>query len=383
MPASALGRLLIVDDEIDLMTSLRRILAKQGYEVVGFTSGGEALAALQQEEFDLLLIDLKMPEMDGVVLLRAALERQPDLVGIMMTGQGTIQTAVETMKAGAFDYILKPFRLAALAPVLARAMQVRQLRQRTRQLAQENLALTSQLEAELARAGQVQAEFLPRDVPRLPGFELAARCIPAREVGGDFYDWYESAPGVVSLTLGDVMGKGMPAALLMATVRASLRAVAFQNPPAAALELVRRALDADLERTSSFVTLFYAQLDVTSRRLSYVDAGHGHVFIRRGRGEIDSLQRGGPPVGVVPGPGYQEGATTLEPGDCLVVYSDGLVDARPQAPLNRQALAERLPGAPSAAAMVERLVALAAPTGPPPDDLTVVVLRCSTEPTVP
>jgi two-component system, cell cycle sensor histidine kinase and response regulator CckA len=121
-------RLLIVDDEYELMAALVEALTARGYEAVGFTSGEEALKALQAEAFDLLLADLMMPGMDGVSLLRAALEMDPSLVGLIMTGQGTVQTAVEAMKVGAFDYILKPFKLRAILPVLKRALEVRRLR---------------------------------------------------------------------------------------------------------------------------------------------------------------------------------------------------------------------------------------------------------------
>jgi len=376
MATPPLGRLLIVDDEFHVMTTLRMMLAKQGYETVGFTSGSEALTALKDGKFDLLLTDLKMPERDGIDLLRAAMAIDADLIGIMMTGEGTVETAVETMKAGALDYVLKPFQLAVLLPVLARAMEVRRLRQQTHQLMLQNSALTRQLAAELARAGKVQAELLPKDAPDLPGFELAARCISAREVGGDFYDWQEATPGELPITVGDVMGKGMPAALLMATVRATLRAVALENPPAAALKLLRLAMAADLERTGSFVTLFHARLNLSSRTVRYVDAGHGHVFVLREKGTVERLEVVGPPLGLAVHEPDRENMITLHPGDSLVVYSDGLVDVRPDAPLDPEAVADELRAAPSAAAMVERSLQLAAPSGPPADDLTVVVLRC-------
>src|SRR5438067_159058 len=101
------ARILIVDDEAPQMNALCDTLQHQGYLTTGFTSANEALAALRQQRFDLLLTDLMMPEMDGLSLLRAALETDPDLVGIMMTGHGAVETAVEAMKAGALDYILK------------------------------------------------------------------------------------------------------------------------------------------------------------------------------------------------------------------------------------------------------------------------------------
>src|ERR1044072_550565 len=106
-----LGKILIVDDEVELKNILVEALAAQGYEAVGFTSGDEGLAALRAEAFDVLLTDLMMPGMDGIALVGEALKVDPHVVAIVMTGQGTIQTAVDAMKAGTFDYVLKPFRL--------------------------------------------------------------------------------------------------------------------------------------------------------------------------------------------------------------------------------------------------------------------------------
>ena len=122
------GRILVADDEVELTKALCETLAGQNFEVAGVNSGKDALKAIQSDGFDVLLSDLMMPGMDGVVLLREALLIDPQLVGIIMTGQGTVQTAVEAMKLGAFDYVLKPFKLQAMLPILNRAMQVRRLR---------------------------------------------------------------------------------------------------------------------------------------------------------------------------------------------------------------------------------------------------------------
>jgi PAS domain-containing protein len=235
------------------------------------------------------------------------------------------------------------------------------------------------LEDELARASRLQADLLPQGTPTVPGFDFAARCLPARAVGGDFFDWHQPAPGVLTLTLGDVMGKGLPAALLMATVRAALEAVARHSPPARALEAVAAATERDLERTEAFVTLFHARADAATRRVEYADAGHGLVFVRRAGGAVERLPARGLPLGVVARETYPAGAVELAPGDALVVYSDGLVDAFPDPAPDPAALAARLTGAPSALAIVERLVTLATTGAPLPDDLTVVVLRCREE----
>jgi CheY-like chemotaxis protein len=123
-----------VDDEPALLDALCKTLAARGYATQGFTEAQAALAALHEHDFDILLCDLIMPGMDGIALLRAALEIDPNLVGIIMTGEGTVQTAVEAMQIGALDYVLKPFRLSALEPILARALQVRRLRLENLQL---------------------------------------------------------------------------------------------------------------------------------------------------------------------------------------------------------------------------------------------------------
>lgn len=129
-----LGSILVVDDEVELMEALVEGLTARGYDAQGATSGDEALRRLQECTFDVLMADLMMPGMDGITLLRAALEIDPHLIGVIMTGQGTVQTAVDAMKTGAFDYLLKPFKLQTVLPVVARAVQVRRLREENLQL---------------------------------------------------------------------------------------------------------------------------------------------------------------------------------------------------------------------------------------------------------
>jgi hypothetical protein len=147
MSPPAQERLLIIDDEAPHLKALCDTLTEQGYLTTGFTSAAEALQALRPSSFDLLLTDLMMPDMDGITLLRAALEIDPRLVGVVMTGHGTVNTAVAAMKQGALDYILKPFRLGTLLPVLARALAVRRLRIENELLQQRLSARTHELES--------------------------------------------------------------------------------------------------------------------------------------------------------------------------------------------------------------------------------------------
>jgi DNA-binding response OmpR family regulator len=141
------ARLLIVDDEAAQMQALCDTLEEHGYEVVGCTNAEAALAALRRSPFDLLLADLMMPGLNGIGLMRAALAIDPTLVGIIMTGEGTISTAVEAMQSGALDYILKPFRLSAILPVLDRALAVRRLRSDNAALARRVQEHAAELEA--------------------------------------------------------------------------------------------------------------------------------------------------------------------------------------------------------------------------------------------
>jgi len=140
-------QLLVVDDEVRQMTALCDTLRDQGFETTGFTSGAAALDALRSGKFDLLLTDLMMPGMDGITVLRSALATDPDLVAIVMTGHGTIETAVEAMKGGALDYIIKPFKLSAIIPVISRAMTVRRLRLENSALERRVRERTAELEA--------------------------------------------------------------------------------------------------------------------------------------------------------------------------------------------------------------------------------------------
>ena len=146
MTDASIARILIVDDEAPQMEALCNTLRDEGYLTVGFTSANRALAALRDQRFDLLLTDLMMPEMDGIALLRAALEIDAHLVGVMMTGHGTIDTAVQAMKAGALDYILKPFDLTVVLPVLSRALTMRRLRMENAELAKRVREHAAELE---------------------------------------------------------------------------------------------------------------------------------------------------------------------------------------------------------------------------------------------
>jgi serine phosphatase RsbU (regulator of sigma subunit) len=336
------------------------------------------VAALEQGGVDLVLADYSLPDFDGMRGLAIVRKRYPELPFVFVSGRLGEEAAIESLRSGATDYVLKN-RLSRLAPAVQRALAETRERSELKR-AEENLRESElrsyQMQVELACAANVQARLLPRSYPDIPGFEVVARCLPAKQVGGDFYDWQEVASGVWSITLGDVMGKGMAAAMLMATVRASIRAVAH-NRPAEALRLAGKALLPDLDNSDSFVTLFHAQLNAVQHTLAFVDCGHGFVFVRRADGAVKALSPRGLPLGVPGQKRYREGTIDIAPGDTLVLYSDGLIDARPELALNNHILARQLRGATSAREMLERLIELPGVEGPLPDDMTVLVAHCT------
>jgi len=182
------------------------------------------------------------------------------------------------------------------------------------------------IEQELQVARQIQQALLPEAVPELDGWQLAAYYKPAREVGGDFYDFLELEDGHLGLVVGDATGKGMPAALVMATTRGMLRAVAQSlDSPGVVLQRVNDALYPDIP-TEMFVTCFYAILDPKNGRLSYANAGHDLPYLWQS-GDAEELRARGMPLGLMPEMSYEEKEAVLREGESVLFYSDGLVEA--------------------------------------------------------
>lgn len=185
---------------------------------------------------------------------------------------------------------------------------------------------------EMDRATQVQSHLLPRPLGDLPGYTVCALCLPAFAVGGDFYDHYSSQRGVI-FTVADVMGKGLGAAILTASVRSALRAASravdemdHRADLADAVNSVSAQLSDDLTSTETFVTLFHARLDITTGAVRYVDAGHGLALIVRKTGVVERLSSEGLPLGVMPDEEWVSHDVMLEDGETLVIASDGVLD---------------------------------------------------------
>ncbi|HVQ35648.1 MAG TPA: SpoIIE family protein phosphatase, partial [Candidatus Bathyarchaeia archaeon] len=205
-------------------------------------------------------------------------------------------------------------------------------------LALENSQLTATVAHEIARrermsreieiARDVQSKLFPQRIPKLDGVDCAGFCRPAQGVGGDYYDFLALPGGRLGVALGDVAGKGIPAALLMASLQASLRGQRLTGPLDLAHMMTNmNRLIFDSSPDNRYATFFYGELDPSARRLDYVNAGHNAPMIFRSSGALERLKASGPVIGLVDGGSYEQRSTTLGPGDLLVVYSDGISEA--------------------------------------------------------
>ena len=252
----------------------------------------------------------------------------------------------------------------------------------TQQRLEQEIRERERVEQELLVARRIQQASLPKEVPTLEGWEIAPHYQPAREVGGDFYDFFELDDGQFGLVVGDATGKGMPAALVMATTCGMLRAVAqSSNSPGEVLERVNEALSVRIP-PNMFVTCFYALLDPGTGRLRYANAGHDLPYLRRGN-NAEQLRARGMPLGLMSGVTYEEGHSILREGDGVLFYSDGLVEAHNPhremfgSPRLRRLLTEHDEGRSLGDVLLEELYSFTGEDWEQEDDITLLTLRSS------
>jgi serine phosphatase RsbU (regulator of sigma subunit) len=228
-----------------------------------------------------------------------------------------------------------------------------------------------------------QQASLPKEVPELEGWEISPQYRPAREVGGDFYDFLELPKGRLGILVGDATGKGVPAALVMASARSMLRAVAQgSNTPGEVLRRANDPLVMDIP-ANMFVTCFYAILDPESGGLSYANAGHDLPYLHRRSGEAEELRASGMPLGHMPGMSYEEKETILEADEEALFYSDGLVEAHdPKGemfgfPRLRALVSEHGEESALGNFLMEALYSFVGEGWEQEDDITLLTLRCS------
>jgi sigma-B regulation protein RsbU (phosphoserine phosphatase) len=321
--APPVPRILIADDQADLLESLRLLLKGHGFLLETAASPDAVIAALRHHVFDLVLVDLNYTGdttsgAEGLDLLGRIRSIDPLLPVVAMTGWGTVEVAVEAMRRGVKDFVQKPWDNRLLVELISSEIhRGRHERERAR------------LERrELDEARRIQQRLLPSSLPAIDGWELAASWQPAAGVGGDCYDVLPFGHARLGLCIADVVGKGIPAALLMSNVQAAVKAFASEaTPPYELCQQLNRVLCGNIAE-DRFVSFFYCRLDAQTQTLVYSNAGHYAPFLVRKDGSHSRLEEGGTVLGVFADSVYSEGQVDVSSGDRIVLYTDGLTEAR-------------------------------------------------------
>lgn len=327
-------KILSVDDEQDLELLLtqyfRRKIRKGEYEFFFAHNGLEALTVLLKEkDIDIILSDINMPEMDGLTLLTKVNEmRNPALKCIMVSAYGDMGNIRSAMNNGAFDFATKPIDLDDLSVTIEKAVEQIEYIKNSQM---EHTQLES-IKSDLAVAREIQQAILPRIFPPFPENErvldLAALMEPAKDVGGDFYDFFRLDEEHIGLVMADVSGKGIPAAIFMAVSRTLVRTVGMQGySPEETLRKSNELLASE-SVDCMFVTVFYAIYNIKTGDIQYCNGGHNSPYILRANGTIEQIPVSpNGIVGVVKGLEFKGAEIHLDAGDTIIMYTDGVNEA--------------------------------------------------------
>ncbi|MDL1912498.1 response regulator [Chloroflexi bacterium CFX6] len=330
-------RILIVDDEPYNVDYLQQELSDRNFELIAASNGQEALKKIRAASPDLVLLDIMMPVMDGFAVLEQvkADAATRDIPVIVISASNDLKSVVKGIQHGAEDYLPKPFEPVLLHARISASLDRKRLRD------QEQLYLKG-LERELEIGREIQEGFLPAELPRAEGWEIAAYFKAAREVAGDFYDAFHLPDGTIGLVIADVCDKGVGAALFMTLFRSLIRAAATaefftretaaQDPIAARLErsisLANDYIAKTHGRTGMFATVFFGILDPKSGLLTYVNAGHEPPVIVRADGAQTRLPKTGLAVGLLAGFKFTQKTHQFESGDLFFAFTDGAPECK-------------------------------------------------------
>ncbi len=343
------GRILVVDDNEMNRDMLSRRLGRRGFEVATAAGGQEALEAVEQQPFDLILLDIMMPGIDGMEVLQRVRETRSasELPIIMATAKTESEDIVEALKLGANDYVTKPLDFPV---VLARVSTQLSLKQANEELARANERMKRSLEA----AARVQQTLLPDEVPSDGRARFAWLYRPCDELAGDSLDVFRISDHQVVLYLLDVSGHGVPASLLSVTVTRGLSPHAGRSSPGTELPPDPSVVDPVAVATQlnsafpmaanggHYFTLLYGVLDTDTGEFRFVSAGHpGPIVVRSG--EPESIEVSGYPIGMLEDAEYEETVVEVHSGERLYLYSDGLEEE--MNPAKEQFGLQRLRGA--------------------------------------
>jgi len=320
--SGSVPRVLVADDQTDILQALRLLLTETGFTIDLVNSVDGVMERIAADRYDLLLMDLNYTRdttsgREGLELLERVRETDSTLPVVVMTGWGSIDTAVEAMRRGARSFVQKPWDDTTLLEVVQREVEEGlAARRRDERVARE------QEEARL-----IQRALLPATMPDVRGCHLTATWTPASGIGGDCYDVLRFSDTRVGLSIADVVGKGMPAALLMSNLQAAVRAFATASAePHHLCTSVNRLLCRNIA-SGKFVTFCYAIIDTAERTIAYANAGHFPPVLMRAGGGAERLEPTGLVLGVADDWTYTTGYAQIQPGDRLVCFTDGITEA--------------------------------------------------------
>jgi serine phosphatase RsbU (regulator of sigma subunit) len=315
-------RILIVEDEPGIAFGLESDLQMEGYEVAVVDDGAQAIRRAGTESFDLILLDVMLPNKDGFQVCRELRQTGLRTPIVMLTAKSGEYDKVLGLDLGADDYITKPF-----SPRELRA------RIRTALRHQPGKTVDADLERQLRVASEVQQRLFPQHRPALATLDYAGSCHPALGMSGDYYDFLDLSPGKLGLVVADVVGKGIPAAMLMASVHGAIRTRAPRLGDLCGETLTQlNTLLYEATDARMFATVFYGVFEASSRVLTYANAGHEPpLLLRAARApaspECVRLDARTPPAGLFPALPALQSSVQLDPGDWMLIFTDGITEA--------------------------------------------------------
>jgi len=323
--SASAGRVLIADDQPHVLDALQLLLKGQGYQTEAVTHPARVLQALKSREYDVVLMDLNYTRDttaggEGLELVSQIRLLDENLPLVVMTAWSSVDLAVEAMRRGASDFVQKPWgNQQLLGKMQTQVERCRSLRHLQRQRADE-----------LQDARDIQNNLLPRTIPQIKDYEIAAMTQPVRYVGGDYYNVARISATETVLCIADVAGKGMPAALLMSSLQAALKPLMWEaRSPRELCRRLNRIL-CEIAPVGKFVSFFYAVLDSKNNCLTYCNAGHNPPVLVRANGAASELNGAGAVLGQFPDWVYEQSDVQLRSGDTLLLFTDGLVEASNQ-----------------------------------------------------
>ncbi len=325
-------RTLIADDEPDILTALRLLLKNDGYEPETVSSPAAVLEAIERAQFDVVLIDLNYARdttsgREGIDLISRIHALDPSLPIVVMTAWATVDLAVEAMRRGVRDFVQKPWENKRLLQTLRRQVKHAHARRAAQQRLTNGRKTEAQLQRELIEARELQENLLANPSLAVPGLQVAIKWQPATTVGGDYVAAFEIDNDHAAFCVADVVGKGLPAALLMSNFQAALKSLALHYPsPAEVSTRLNRVLYSNIP-LHKFITAFYGVVNIPRRTFTFTNAGHNPPLLVQADGECVRLDEGGSVLGAFPDLDYTQGEIQLRPGDRLLLFTDGLSEA--------------------------------------------------------